>query len=342
MPKRSDIFQTLVAQIQHHTSLNTDVSVEESKMLPNSDTGELREVDIVVEGKINNVDVVISFECCRKARTAGSPWVEAMIGKHRKLPTHRLILVSQSGFSKPALLAVEATKHVEAATVDEARDVNWGAYAEHMTKLRFGGFESEPLGMLVSWDDPEGTSPPRPVVDKSTVFRRVSDGIEMNGFELALAHLKDQRVGKEVMNQYYRGGKAHELRTLADEDTFTAQGDVDLAFTWEPDSHQWEIVFPKGSRPVRSLVVKARVHIKDSPLELNFRSFMGNQVAHAVLEKPFKNIKGDLRNEVSVALTRTNDGQPVASISFTTHAANEEKIFFGQFNENLTDQENSD
>ena len=60
MPKRSDAFQTLVAQIQHHLGKTANVTVEESGMLPHEATGELREVDIVVKGEINGVNIVIS------------------------------------------------------------------------------------------------------------------------------------------------------------------------------------------------------------------------------------------------------------------------------------------
>ena len=64
-----------------------------------------------------------------RARVADVTWVESMCGKHRSLPTDKLVSVSASGFTKPAL---DKAKHenVEALTVDDALDVDWGRYAE--------------------------------------------------------------------------------------------------------------------------------------------------------------------------------------------------------------------
>jgi len=65
-----------------------------------------REVDIVVEGTFDGDPVLTSIEVIEQGKRGNLTWVEQLIGKHRNLPTNRLILVSQSGFTKNALALV--------------------------------------------------------------------------------------------------------------------------------------------------------------------------------------------------------------------------------------------
>jgi hypothetical protein len=84
------------------------VSVTESKMLKDAHTGVEREVDVVIEGDFDGESVVTSIEVIEHGRPASITWVEQQIGKHRYLPTTRLVLVSKSGFSRNAIAAVAA------------------------------------------------------------------------------------------------------------------------------------------------------------------------------------------------------------------------------------------
>ena len=105
MPKRSTPFQALVHYLRKQTAA-PGVTVTESKELLDARLGVLREVDVVVEGSFDGEHIVISIEVIEHGRRASITWVEQQIGKHRTLPTNRLILVSKSGFSKNALAAV--------------------------------------------------------------------------------------------------------------------------------------------------------------------------------------------------------------------------------------------
>jgi hypothetical protein len=202
-------------------------------MLPNAATGELREVDIVVQGEINGVHIVISFERSNKSKRAGSPWVEEMIGKHRNLPTHRLILVSGSGFTAPALKAISAEKNVEAVTFEEASAVDWGEYSKDLTQLRFGGFEAIPKSLSVDWLEPPRSPPQGPNLAHDTVFRRTTDGVETNWYQLSLAYLNDTRARKLITNKYYELSKDGKLKEKAGKDSFTAIGTIDISVNWQ-------------------------------------------------------------------------------------------------------------
>ena len=86
MPKQSNKFQELVTAI--HACIANGVSVEESAFLTDRETGEQREVDIVLRPRVGDYPLVISVEVRDRSRRAGSGWVEEMAGKHQALQTN--------------------------------------------------------------------------------------------------------------------------------------------------------------------------------------------------------------------------------------------------------------
>jgi hypothetical protein len=99
VPRRTNLFQEVVALL--HAHLAGGAEVEESAMLCNRVTREAREVDVVIRSTVAGQRFVIGVEATM--RKGSSPWVEEMIGKHADLPTDRLVLVAERGFSRPAL-----------------------------------------------------------------------------------------------------------------------------------------------------------------------------------------------------------------------------------------------
>ncbi len=90
-------------------------SVTPSKMMLHR-SGDEREVDVVVEHRVDGEVFTQSFEVVDHGRTATVEWVERMLKKHEGLPTDRLCLVSWSGFSAGALRIVEDHRNVVAVT----------------------------------------------------------------------------------------------------------------------------------------------------------------------------------------------------------------------------------
>ena len=106
MPKRTNPFQHLFHHI--YRQLGEGAVVTESGELPDRVTSTLREVDILVEQQIAGHKQLLGVECTSaieqgQRRAADVGWVEQMLAKHRDLPTDHLILVSETGFSKPAI-----------------------------------------------------------------------------------------------------------------------------------------------------------------------------------------------------------------------------------------------
>ena len=102
MPKRSNQFQKLVAAL--HACLASDVEIEEEALLVDRDTGEKREVDIILRTEAGGYPLIVSIEVCATTRRLDTPWVETMAKKHEALPTNKLVLISQSGFTKVATI----------------------------------------------------------------------------------------------------------------------------------------------------------------------------------------------------------------------------------------------
>jgi hypothetical protein len=100
VPPRTNEFQRLIAVIQSH--LDPGSTVTESAMLTDLHTGAKREVDVVVGGRVGHQAVTVSIECRDRSRRDDVGWVEQMHGKHSRLPTNVLVLVSHSDFTPEA------------------------------------------------------------------------------------------------------------------------------------------------------------------------------------------------------------------------------------------------
>jgi hypothetical protein len=100
MPKRSNEFQKLVYLVR--VNLAEGATITESAMLQDLLTGKKREVDVCVEGTVGGQQVRVCIECRAHARPADVTWVEQIKAKHDHLPTHALILASETGFTSEA------------------------------------------------------------------------------------------------------------------------------------------------------------------------------------------------------------------------------------------------
>jgi len=120
MPARSTPFQRLITAV-HACSAS---KIYESAMLKDMDTGESREVDILIISHEANYQLLISIEVVEWTRKADVPWVEKMIQKHKRLPTNKLVLISKSGFTKSALMKAK-THGVETIELESALNIDW-------------------------------------------------------------------------------------------------------------------------------------------------------------------------------------------------------------------------
>lgn len=130
MPKRTNLFQEVVEIIHRHMA--GDLPVESPAMLRHKVTGKNREVDVVIRSNVAGQEVVVAVEATAKGRAADVQWVEQMLEKHHHLPTNKLVLVSESGFTPDGRSLAEAGGAVPLAPEDMAE----GDPAYRMNNLR--------------------------------------------------------------------------------------------------------------------------------------------------------------------------------------------------------------
>ena len=136
MPKRTNAFQSVVYLIKKHVG-EAGAKVCESAQLLDSATGKEREVDVVsLETEMDGHEILVGFECAARGRRPTVEWIEQMYGKHSTLPTDRLVLISESGFTPQARVKAKALG-IEAVVPDRETDLSIDELVHRLTRLRF-------------------------------------------------------------------------------------------------------------------------------------------------------------------------------------------------------------
>ena len=73
------------------------------------------------------------------------------IGKHKSLPTDKVVLVSKSGFTKGAKKTAEADGF-EIVTLEEAEAVNWTSYFNQLQDLMLAAWNLQPISWGVRYE----------------------------------------------------------------------------------------------------------------------------------------------------------------------------------------------
>jgi hypothetical protein len=153
MPRRTNTFQQVVAILHEHMA--GSAAVEESAMLKNKETGEEREVDVVIRSTVAGQELILGVEAT--TGYGGSPWVEQMIGKHADLPTDRLVLVSEKGFSGLARRSAKAKRIALITSEDLAVPHPAVRIVGRLERVWPKGLSLTPTEMKVVVEKPDGT-----------------------------------------------------------------------------------------------------------------------------------------------------------------------------------------
>lgn len=82
MPARSNEFQKLIALL-HRQVAAPETTVKESDCITDPATGELREVDVLIEHTVAGYTARIAVECRDRSRAATIQWIDELIGKYQ-------------------------------------------------------------------------------------------------------------------------------------------------------------------------------------------------------------------------------------------------------------------
>jgi hypothetical protein len=140
MSAQSDAFEKQITRIVELIE-SSEAEVVWNKRTPDPDTGQLRQIDITItkHGKITHV------ECRKRASKQDVMWIEELVGRKDSLGADKMIAVSASGFTKPAIIKAKAKgiflRDLQALTEEEIQ--NWantstiriGLYAYNNPKL---------------------------------------------------------------------------------------------------------------------------------------------------------------------------------------------------------------
>lgn len=76
--------------------------------LPDRETGEQREVDVLVRGRFGSTQILVAFECRDRGRVQNVMWVEELAGRKHSLGVDKLIAVSSNGFTAASIKKAKA------------------------------------------------------------------------------------------------------------------------------------------------------------------------------------------------------------------------------------------
>jgi hypothetical protein len=124
MTRPGEDLQRLVRVIERATHQDANVLVESPKRLPDKDTGQLREHDVVLTLKQRHHKVLVGLECRDRSRKVGVPDVEAFNSKCQRTGIDRGLLVSSIGFAQTALRKA-ASYGIGCLGLDEAARLDW-------------------------------------------------------------------------------------------------------------------------------------------------------------------------------------------------------------------------
>ncbi len=179
--------------------------VEESAELHDPILGDTREVDVVVRGKVNELDVVIGFEVIDRGRAADVSWVESMLAKHEHLPTNKIVLVSWRGFTKGAKVKASSRPDVVLMApmpVNRGDPRTMTLYADEIT------FTIERITVEV--ETPAGELR-RVRIDPDHEFRDL-DGNGIAALDLIMKMIEEHEVPQEMLQVAHNSEARDELK----------------------------------------------------------------------------------------------------------------------------------
>ena len=186
MPRRTNTFQKLIHLIPKQL---TNCEVVESALLLDRRSGEMREVDIAIRTEVAGYPVLVGIECRDHRRPQSSGWIEEMWAKHQALPTSSLILVSASGFYKPAR-RVAAALGVELLSLDEATAADWPKNIPTLRRIQMLQVWRSPVRITVVPEQPWSLDNLKQS-DLATALLYGSDGVPIGSIqEFVESHIK--------------------------------------------------------------------------------------------------------------------------------------------------------
>lgn len=207
MSKQTNAFQKLIHHL-HSKIENMDAKVTESASLIEKNIAEpiAREIDVLIEKEVNGKIAKIAIECRDSSDKDDIKWVDCLIGKYKNLDAHKVIAVSNSGFSRAAILKAKANE-IELRTIDETLQINFGEEF-HKLGLIFISHIFELKTATISFNPPSRKKP----TPKTFVY---NDGCAVGNLEELTTLCYEEGIKKKLI-PYHKQNFLKIFNTRAD------------------------------------------------------------------------------------------------------------------------------
>jgi hypothetical protein len=124
LAKSGKSLERLVAALEELVATDGRLSIETSAKLREHVSGIEREIDVLTTYRTGNHTTRIAFECKDYSRPVGVERVESFATKIGDLPIDKGVMVSRSGFTRPAILKA-AQKKIVLQSIERATSMDW-------------------------------------------------------------------------------------------------------------------------------------------------------------------------------------------------------------------------
>lgn len=235
-------------------------------------TGKEVEVDIVIETAVSGYPISVAIECTSESRPATVEWVNEMKGKHDSLPSDKLVLVSQSGFTASAREKAIAYGY-EALTLSDAEDANWVNYVTSLASLRFAGFSFTIEKFELRLVSPEKLHSPD-ILTRDCNIKEPSSASKGTVNDYAAGIPRQPSVVKQILERWIKSPDR--------------LPDYSLTVTWQPPEGTVVIDLTENPHEVKSLECRVLAHVSDAPMRMSYAHLKGKKVAYSFLDNVFQ------------------------------------------------------
>jgi hypothetical protein len=263
--KPGESLQRLVRALEQATNNAANVTVESPKRLPDKDTGQLREHDVVLTFSLSHHSIVMALECRDRSRPVGVPDVEAFRSKCDRTGIDKGIIVSSRGFGKKALKKAEAME-IGCLSLDETERFNW---------CQAPGVEFTERDLLDDGPPWEyGTAAP---------FRGSSQLYDSQGNALAAAHFSN--IAQAALSQ-------RPPEVAAREDAEAVSTPVTCTFD-NAGASAFHLIDESGAKvPLTRMVLHVKYKVRHVVIPFKFRQYIDHAGGRQLYTAAFASIEG--------------------------------------------------